>query len=197
MPSDELFIGVFAIVDTELGAVKKHTQAKLYPSEVVTLMLFFAIKGGRYRAFYRWMLFNYRTLFPNAPHYSRRLRLFRTHAQLCERFLALISTMSIIDTYGIELLHPRREGRSDTQIGRKSKSNGRWIVGAKWAVLINQRGEIVDWCWDTANEHDTTFRELALVYKDETIAFSDLGFRKIVTQRTSITVRKVNGTTAI
>jgi hypothetical protein len=178
MPTDELFIGVFAIVDAELGAVKKHSQAKLYPSEVVTLMLFFAIKGGRYRAFYRWLLFNYRALFPHAPHYSRLLRLFRTHAALCERFLASVSAMSIIDTYGIELLHPRREGRSGAQLGRKGKSNGRWIVGAKWAVLINQRGEIVDWCWDTANAQDNTFRELALAYKDETIAFSDLGFRK-------------------
>jgi len=178
MPTDELLIGVFAIVDAELGAVKKHSQAKLYPSEVVTLMLFFAIKGGHYRAFYRWILFNYHSLFPNAPHYSRLLRLFRTHAYLCERFLASVSTMSIIDTYGIEFIHPRREGRSDTQLGRKGKSNGRWIVGAKWAVLINQRGEIIDWRWDTANEHDNTFRELALAYNEETMTFSDLGFRK-------------------
>ena len=178
MPTDELFIGVFCIVDAELGAVKKHVQAKLYPSEVVTLMLFFAIKGGRYRAFYRWVLYNYRKLFPNAPHYSRLLRLFRTHAHVCNHFLASVSTMSIIDTYGIELIHPRREGRSDAQLGRKGKSNGRWIVGVKWAILINQRGEIVDWCWDGANEHDNTFRELGLAYQDETIAFSDLGFRK-------------------
>ena len=55
--------------------------------------------------------------------------------------------MNSIDTYGIELIHPRREGRSDRQLGRKGKSNGRRIVGAKWAVLINQRGEIVDWSW--------------------------------------------------
>lgn len=178
MPTDEVFIGVCWSVDAELGTVKKYSQAKLHPSEVVTLMRFFAIKGGRYRAFYRWILFNYQTLCPNAPHYSRLLRLYRTHAYVCERFLASISTMSMIDTYGIELIHPRREGRSARQLSRTGKSNGRWIVGAKWVILINQRGEIVDWCWDTANEHDTTFRELALAYKDETVMFSDLGFRK-------------------
>lgn len=178
MPTDDLIIGIFCIIDEELGSIKKHPQANLYPSEVVTLMLLFAAKGGRYCAFYRWMLYNYRKLFPNAPHYSRLLRLFRTHAHLCNRFLASLNTMSIIDPYGIELIHPRREGRSATQLGWKGKSNGRWIVGAKWAVLVNQRGEIVDWCWDTANEHDNTFRDLALAYKDETIAFSDLGFRK-------------------
>jgi len=86
--------------------------------------------------------------------------------------------MSSSDTYGIELIHPRREGRSPRQLGRKGLSNGRWIIGVKWAILINQRGEIVDWLWDTANEHDNIFRELAIAYKGETIAFSDLGFRK-------------------
>jgi hypothetical protein len=94
------------------------------------------------------------------------------------RSISLVSTMSIVATYGIELIHPRREGRSDAQLGRKGKSNGRWIVGSTWAVLINQRGEIVDWCWDTANEHDNTFRELVTAYNNETIGFSDLGFRK-------------------
>lgn len=178
MPTDELIIGVFCMIDAELGAVKPHVQAKLWPSEVVTLMLMFAVKGGHYRAFHRWILYNYRSLFPNVPHYSRLLRLFRTHAHFCDQCLASLSTMSIVDTYGIELLHPRREGRSPTQLGRKGKSNGRWIIGVKWAVLINQRGEIVDWCWDPANEHDNTFRALVLTYTDETIGFSDLGFRK-------------------
>jgi hypothetical protein len=178
MPTDELIISLFWSRDLELGSVKKHSQANLYPSEVVTLMLLFAAKGGRYRAFYRWVLYNYRSLFPYAPHYSRLLRLFRTHAHLCDQFLASLTTMSIIDTYGIELIHPRREDRSDAQLGAKGKSNGRWIVGVKWAILINQRGEIVDWCWDTANEQDNTFRELGSAYQDDTIVFSDLGFRK-------------------
>lgn len=178
MPTNELIIGVFCMVDAELGLVKKHVQAKLHPSEVVTLMLLFSMKGGHYRAFYRWMLYNYRSLFPHAPHYSRLLRLLRTHAHFCDQFLATLTTLSIVDTDGIELLHPRREGRSDQQLGRKGKSNGRWIIGVKWAVLINQRGEIVDWCWDTANAHDHTFRELVTAYADETISFSDLGFRK-------------------
>ena len=35
--------------------VPKHSQASLYPSEVVTLALLFAIKGVGNRAFYRWV----------------------------------------------------------------------------------------------------------------------------------------------
>ncbi len=178
MPTDELIIGMCWIIDEELGPGKQPAQAKLHPSEVVTVLVLFSAKGGHYRALYRWVLYNYRYLFPNVPHYTRLLRLLRTHAHFCDQFLASLTLMSSVDTYGIELLHPRREGRSEHQLGQKGKSNGRWIIGGKWAVLINQRGEIVDWCWDTANEHDNTFRALVIAYKDETIAFSDLGFRK-------------------
>ncbi len=98
MPTDEVIIGVFCSIDEALGPVKKHAQANLHPSEVVTLMVVFSAKGGQYRAFYRWIVYNDRNLFPNARHYSRLLRLFRTHAHFCDRFLAHLSILSIIDT---------------------------------------------------------------------------------------------------
>ena len=47
------------------------------------------------------------------------------------------SLLGVIDTYGIELIHPRREGRSKQQIGRKGISNQRWIVGGKLCLLLN------------------------------------------------------------
>ena len=45
----------------------KHAQAKLYPSEVVTIALLFALKGVGNRAFYRWIDANYKALFPHLP----------------------------------------------------------------------------------------------------------------------------------
>ena len=45
MPTDELIIGVFCMIDAVLTDVKKHPQSKLYPSEVVTLMLIFSANG--------------------------------------------------------------------------------------------------------------------------------------------------------
>ncbi|WP_152541268.1 hypothetical protein [Kallotenue papyrolyticum] len=59
MPTDELIIGVCCIVDTELADVKWYPKAKLYPGELVTLMVIFSVNGGYYRIFYRWILFNY------------------------------------------------------------------------------------------------------------------------------------------
>lgn len=35
--------------------VSKHPQSYLYPSEIVTLAILFAIKGVGNRAFYRWL----------------------------------------------------------------------------------------------------------------------------------------------
>ena len=50
------------------------------------------------------------------------------------------SLIGVIDTYGIELIHPYREGRSAEQIGKKGMSNHRWIVGGKLCVLVNHLG---------------------------------------------------------
>jgi hypothetical protein len=62
------------------------------------------------------------------------------------------SLIGMVDTSGgIELIHPRREGRSDQQIGKKGWSNQRWIVGGTLCYLINHLGLIVDWDVDTAN----------------------------------------------
>jgi hypothetical protein len=47
-------MALFYNVDQKIQEVPKHPGAKLYPSEMVTLVLLCAIKGGGMRAFYRW-----------------------------------------------------------------------------------------------------------------------------------------------
>lgn len=54
MTTEGFIIELFYRVDNELPDVKKHNQAKLYPSEVVTIAFLFAIKGVGNCAFYRW-----------------------------------------------------------------------------------------------------------------------------------------------
>lgn len=178
MPTDEIIIRLFCKVDDQLDLVNKRSDAHLYPSEIVTLGLLFALRGGRFRAFHRWLTANYRAWFPDLPERSRLQRLLRDYATLALDFLADPTFFTVVDTYGIELIHPRREGCSPRQIGKKGKSNGRWIVGVKLAWLINDQGEVVDWTWATANEPDNVFRPLATGYDGETIALADLGFRE-------------------
>ena len=89
------------------------------------------------------------------------------------------SLIGVIDTYGIELIHPRREGRSKAQIGRKGISNQRWIVGGKLCLLLNHLGLIVDWDCDTANVYDGSgFQHLVEGVREQMVVFADEGFSK-------------------
>ncbi len=141
----DFITALFYEVDEQLRAIPKHPEAHLWPSEVVTLGLLHALKGVGNRPFYRWLTRDYRALFPHLPERTRLFRLFRTHQDWTQVFLAAPTVLGVIDTYGIELIHPMREGRSPQQIGRKGLSNHRWIVGGKLCLLLNQWGLIVGW----------------------------------------------------
>src|SRR4029453_11399926 len=152
MPTTIEFItALFCQVDDHLTGLPKHPEAHLWPSEVVTLGLLHALKGGGNRAFYRWLTRDYRPLFPRLTERTRLFRLFQTHHAWTQAFLAAPTALGVIDTYGFELIHPIREGRSPQQIGRKGLSNHRWMVGGKLCLLVNQYGLGVGWACDTAN----------------------------------------------
>src|SRR5438445_10704565 len=106
-------------VDDQLAGLPKHPEAHLWPSEVVTLELLHAFKGVGNRAFYRWVPHDYRALFPRLPERTRLFRLFTTHQDWTQVFLAAPTVLGVIDTYGVELIHSVREGHSPGQIGRR------------------------------------------------------------------------------
>lgn len=176
MTSEDFIIELFCWVDDQMGPMPKHRQASLYPSELVTIGLLFALKGGYFRAFYRWLRRDYATLFAGVPDRTRLQRLLRVHQVWCAQFLAQPTFFTVIDSYGIELIHPIREKRAPAQIGKKGKSNWRWIVGMKLCWLLNDRGEVVRWAWDTANVHDQVFLPLVAALEDESIVLADTGF---------------------
>jgi hypothetical protein len=86
------------------------------------------------------------------------------------------TVLGVIGTYGIELIHPMREGRSPHQIGRKGLSNHRWIVGGTLCLLLNQWGLVVAWACDTANVADNTCQWLIRQFEERMIVLSDTGF---------------------
>jgi hypothetical protein len=176
MATQDFVIELFCRVDDALGAERKHPQAKLYPSELVTLALLFALKGVGTRAFYRWLWRDLSPLFPHLPERTRLFRLFCAHHEWAERFLAEPTVLGVIDSYGIELIHPIREGRSPRQIGKKGKSNWRWIVGGKLVLVLNQRGEVVAWESATANVADAHFKPLIQRFEKHMILLADEAF---------------------
>lgn len=167
---------LFCRVDDAMREVPKHSQANLYPSEIVTLGLLCAIKGVGNRAFYRWIKRDYLPLFPRLPERTRLFRLFGAHAQWTDRFLADPTVLGVADTYGIELLHPMREGRTPNQIGKKGQSNRRWIVGAKLGVVLNKWGLVCEWDCNTANVHDSSFHPMIAQFEEQMVVLTDQGF---------------------
>jgi hypothetical protein len=71
----EFITALFCQVDDQLAGLPKHPEAHLWPSEVVTLGLLHALKGGGNRPFYRWLTRDYRALFPRLPERSCPCRL--------------------------------------------------------------------------------------------------------------------------
>jgi hypothetical protein len=176
MSTVEFITALFYEVDEQLHDIPKHPEAHLWPSEVLTLGLLHALKGVGNRPFYRWLTRDYRPLFPHLPERTRLFRLFKTHQDWTRAFLAAPTVLGVIDAYGIELIHPIREGRSPQQIGRKGVSNHRWIVGGKLCLLLNQWGLIVAWECATANVADNAFQGLIRQFEERMIVLSDMGF---------------------
>jgi len=176
MTTQDFITELFCRIDDAMKDVAKHPLCLLFPSEIVTLGVLFALKGGGSRAFYRWLERDYRPLFPRLPERTRLFRLFAAHWNWTASFLVEPGLLSVIDRYGIELIHPVREGRSEAQIGKKGLSNRRWIVGGKLCGLLNHLGLVIGWDFATANVHDTHFRPFIEQFEDRTVIFSDLGF---------------------
>ncbi len=176
MTTKDFIIELFYRIDEELKNVEKHPQAKLYPSEGVTIAFLFSLKRVGNRAFYRWLKKDYLELFPQWPERTRLFRLFLRQQDLTAEFLADPTVMGVIDAYGIEFIHPIREGRSTHQIGKKGISNHRSIVGAKICLLVNQDGRVVACDCDTANVCDNKFQPMIKEFEDEMIVLSDDAF---------------------
>src|SRR5215471_724555 len=172
----EFITALFCQVADPIPDIPKHPKAHLWPSEVVTLGLLHALKGVGNRPFSRWLTRDSRPLFPRLPERTRLFRLLKTHQDWTQAFLAAPTVLGVIDTDGIELIHPIREGRSPQQIGRKGLANHRWIVGGKLCLLLNQYRLVVGWACDTANVADQTFQWLVRQCEEQLIVLSDTAF---------------------
>ena len=65
---------------------------------------------------------------------------------------------------------------SEKQIGKKGKSNHRWIVGGKFGFVLNKFGRVTDWNCATANVNDATFQPLIAQFEEERIVLADSSF---------------------
>ena len=86
MTTVDFITDLFCRIDERMHTLPKHSQAVLWPSEVVTLGVLHAVKGVGNRAFYRWLTRDYQP-FPHLPERTRLFRLFKTHRRWTSLFL--------------------------------------------------------------------------------------------------------------
>src|SRR6186997_2292162 len=124
MTTVDIILHIFYHVDNGMLEVKKQALSKLYPSEVVTIGILFALKGGHFRAFYRWLKRDYDGLFGGLPERTVLLRQLRTQQIHTDHLMAAPSLMNVVDSFPMELIFPIRQGRSKQQFGGKNKDKG-------------------------------------------------------------------------
>jgi len=82
--------------------------------------MLFVLEGSAFRSFYRWLERDYAQLFGGLPERTRLLRAWRAHQAAPRVFLADPTFFTVIDTYGSELIHPWRYGRSHSRWARRA-----------------------------------------------------------------------------
>jgi hypothetical protein len=176
MTTEDFIIDLFCRVDDRMKNVPNHSRAALWPSELVTIGVLFAVKGVGQQAFYRWLARDHGPLFPALPERTRLFRRLKTHWRWAQMFLAQPSLLGVIDSYGVELIHPIRRGRNPKGWVEPGISNHRWIVGGKLCLALNHLGQIIGWAWATANAHDTWFHPLVEAFDGRCVLPADTGF---------------------
>ncbi len=176
MTTEDFIIDLFCRVDDRMNNVPNHSQAAPWPSELVTIGLLFAVKGVGQQAFYRWLRRDPARWFPRRSERTRRFRRLKTHWQWAQMVLAEPSLLGVIDSDGVERIHPGRRGRNPKAWVRPGISNHRWIVGGQRCLALNHIGQVIGWAWATANAHDTGCHPRVERFKDQCVMLADTGF---------------------
>ena len=100
MTTEDIIIHIFYLVTTSLPDFLRHSQAKLYPSGLVTNGILFSLRGGFFRAFYFWLKQDYGNWFGNGtlPERTRLQRLLKTHRRKMYRSIWFFENMRKIVT---------------------------------------------------------------------------------------------------
>lgn len=151
------------ILAEEASKNKRNRKFKLSDSEVITILTLFHIKGYRcFKHFYichvqKYMLDD----FPETVSYNRFVELQQKALMPMALFLQLCclgqcTGISFIDSTPIRVCHIKREFSHKTFQGlaTKGQCSMGWFFGFKLHIVINDKGEILDFLFTQANVDD-------------------------------------------
>jgi hypothetical protein len=186
---DDLFKSFQAYQQSrQVGHTRRPTrQPSLSASEVCTILAAYHLSGYKcFEYYYRQVIQNsYASYFPQAPSYERFLILVSRCCQLmwlwslhcCLK--AQRTGLYIIDSKPLPVCHLKREHshRVFWATARKGKSSTGWFYGFKLHLVINDRGEIINWRITSGNVADNNQSLLKQLLKGLTgICLADKGY---------------------
>jgi len=172
------------VIVQDTGKKKRNRKSKMSDSEVITIMILFHLKGCRcLKHFYINHVTQYmKDDFPETVSYNRFVELQKKHILPMTIFLQTCclgkcSGISFLDSTVIKACHYKREKQNKVFKGVAAKGRGTmgWFYGFKLHIVINERGEIIDFLITQGNVDDRQ------PLKDKT--FHDKVFGKIFADR--------------
>ena len=145
------------------GKKKRNRKSKMSDSEVITIMILFHLKGYRcLKHFYiNHVKEHMKDDFPDTVSYNRFVELQKKamlpmtiFLQTC--CLGKCSGISFLDSTVIKACHYKREKQNKVFKGIAAKGRGTmgWFFGFKLHIIINERGEILDFVMTQGNVDD-------------------------------------------
>lgn len=171
-------------IESDNSVKRRNRKSKLSDSEVITIMVLFHLKGYRcLKHFYiHYVKVHMQSEFPETVSYNRFVELqgksvlpMVVFLQTC--CLGKCSGISFLDSTVLKACHYKREKQNKVFKGIAAKGRGTmgWFFGFKLHIIINERGDIIDFLITQGNVDDRQ------PLKDK--AFHDKVFGKIFADR--------------
>jgi len=157
------------------GVARRDRKTILTLSEMMTIYIGFHVSNHtNFKSYYKdFLSVHYKHLFPNLISYERfnqsQNRLFMPlMLYINNRCLGQCTGISYVDSTTLPVCHIKRERQHKVfkGIAQKSKSTMGWFFGFKIHLIINDKGEILSFCFSRANVDDRDTKIMAIMTKE-------------------------------
>ena len=158
-----------------VDVARRDRKTSLTLSEMMTIYIGFHLSHHtNFKSYYKEFLsVHYKHLFPNLISYERfnqvQNRLFMPlMLYINNRGLGQCTDISYVDSTTLPVCHIKREKQHKVfkGIAQKSKSTMGWFFGFKIHLIINDKGEILSFCFSRANVDDRDPQIMSIMTKE-------------------------------
>jgi hypothetical protein len=151
------------ILQKDCDKKSRKRQFRMSDSEVITIMIYFHLKQFRnLKHFYvNYIQAHCQEYFPDTVSYNRFVELQQKALLPMAVFLKMCclgkcTGISFIDSTSIQVCHIKRERSHKTfkELATKGRTSIGWFFGFKLHIVINDKGEILDFVISQANTDD-------------------------------------------